>query len=164
MVRKSLLGEVWTTSSSLSHSPHALSILGKCSWGPYLCSVVHCYYPTSLFWIVTTRICCPNCSEHVLEQNGYNTSKMHQIKLRASIFQKIPPPSLSKYMKVPRLLLTQNPVWIPDSGTTIFFNLVWKFSRIDTFLPTHPPPTKNPVWNPVKLQAYDWLQVLQLTN
>ena len=101
MVRKSLLGEVWTTSSSLSHSPYALSIWGKSSWDPYLCSVVHCYHPTSLFWIVTTRMCCPNCSEQMLEQNGYKDLQNDQINLRVSIFQKIspPPPSLSKYMK-----------------------------------------------------------------
>ena len=125
-----------------------------------LCSVVHCYYPTSLFWIVTTRMCCPNCSEQMLKQNGYKYLQNDQINYRVSIFQKIssPPPPLASTWSS-SLLLTQNPVWIPDNWTMIFFNLVWKFSRIDTFLPTHRPPTKNPIWNPVKLQAYDWLQV-----
>ena len=142
MVRKSLLGEVWTTSSSLSHSPHALSIWGKSSWGPYLCSVVHCYYPTSLFWIVTTRMCCPNCSEHVLEQNGYkylqNVSDQSQSIYFSKNFSPLPSPPLASTWKFP-LLLTQNPVWIADNGTMIFliwYGNFWGSTRF--FLPTHP--------------------------
>ena len=149
MVRKSLLGEVWTTSSSLSHSPYALSIWGKSSWGPYLCSVVHCYYPTSLFWIVTTRMCCPNCSEHVLEQNGYKYPKciisISEYLLKKKNSSPLLPPLAStwKFPPSPNSKSCMNP-WQCDND---FFKFGMENFQ-DRHVSSYPPPTKNPVWNP----------------
>ena len=165
MVRKSLLGKVWTTSSSLSHSPHALSIWGKSSWGPYLCSVVHCYYPTSLFWIVTTRMCCPNCSEHVLEQNGSKYLQNASDQSQSIYFSKkfSPPPPLAstwKFPLSPNSKSCMNP-WQWDNHFFKFGMEIFQDWHVSSWPPT---PNKKFRMKPCQIASL-WLAAsLQLTN
>ena len=164
MVRISLLGGVWTRSSSLSHSPHALSIWGKSSWGRYLCSVVHCYHPTSLFWIVTTKICCPNCSEHVLEQNRYKYLQNASDQFRVSIFQKISPiPTLAstwKFPPSPNSKSCMNP-WQWDNDLFKFGMEIFQDRYVSSYPPT---PNKKSCMKPCQIASL-WLAAsLQLTD
>ena len=163
MVRKSLLGEVWTTSSSLSHSPHALSIWGKSSWDPYLCSVVHCYHPTSLFWIVTTRMCCPNCSEQMLEQNGYKYLQNDRSISEYLFFKKFLPPPLSKYMKFlpsPNSKSCMNP-WQLDNDFFQFGMEIFQDRHVSSYPPT---PNKKSHMKPCQIASLSLAASLQLTN
>ena len=165
MVRKSLLREVWTTSSSLSHSPHALSIWGKSSRGPYLCSVVHCYYPSSLFWIVTTRMYCPNCSEHVLEQNGYKYLQNASDQSQSVFFKKFLPPlpplaSTWKFPPSPNSKSCMNP-WIWGNDFFKFDMEIFQDRHVSFYPPT---PNKKSCMKSCQIASLWLAATLHLTN
>ena len=107
-------------------------------------------------------MCCPNCSEHVLEQNGYKYLQNASDQSQSIYFSKnfsppfpyqvheSPPPPPS-----PNTKSCMNPrQW--DNDFFLFGMEIFQDQQVSSY---HPPRTKNPVRNPVKLQAYDWLQV-----